>query len=58
MDRMKLTVLYEKFMVVVDLLASSPASLQKFLGGFGRRLFYTIQPSSRALWLAAFQARA
>ena len=24
----------------------------------GRRLFYTIHPNARALWLAAFQARA
>jgi hypothetical protein len=33
MDRMKLTHLYERFMVAVDVLATSPASLQKRLEG-------------------------
>ena len=33
MNRMKLTRLFEKFMVAVDMLATSPASLQKRLEG-------------------------
>jgi hypothetical protein len=32
-DTMKLTHLFEKFMVAVDMLATSPASLQKRLEG-------------------------
>jgi hypothetical protein len=33
MDKMKLANLYERFMVAVDVLATSPASLQKRLEG-------------------------
>jgi hypothetical protein len=33
MDRMKLTNLFETFMVAVDVLATSPASIQKRLEG-------------------------
>ena len=43
MDRMKLTELYEKFMVAVDVLATSPASLQKRLEG-AYRSFIDIEP--------------
>ena len=43
MDRMKLTELYEKFMVAVDVLATSPASLQKRLEG-AYRSFMDIEP--------------
>jgi hypothetical protein len=43
MDRMKFTSLYEKFMVAVDVLATSPASLQKRLEGAYRR-FIDIEP--------------
>ena len=43
MDRMKFTSLYEKFMVAVDMLATSPASLQKRLeGAYGS--FIDIEP--------------
>ena len=38
MDRIKLTHLFEKFMVAVDMLATSPASLQKRLEGAYRSL--------------------
>jgi hypothetical protein len=38
MDSMKLTHLYEKFMVAVDLLATSPGSLQRRLEGAYRNL--------------------
>jgi hypothetical protein len=38
MDRLKLTDLYEKFMVAVDVLTTSPASLQKRLEGAYRSL--------------------
>jgi hypothetical protein len=43
MDRMKFTSLYEKFMVAVDVLATSPASLQKRLEG-AYRSFIDIEP--------------
>ena len=43
MDRMKFTSLYEKFMVAVDVLATSPASLQKQLEG-AYRSFIDIEP--------------
>ena len=43
MDRMKLTELYEKFMVAVDVLATSPASLQKRLE-WAYRSFMDIEP--------------
>ena len=43
MDRMKFTSLYEKFMVAVDVLATSPASLQKRLEG-AYRSFIEIEP--------------
>jgi len=43
MDRMKFTSLYEKFMVAVDVLATSPASLQKRLEGADRS-FIEIEP--------------
>jgi hypothetical protein len=43
MDRMKLTHLYERFMVAVEVLATSPASLQKRLEG-AYRSFIDIQP--------------
>ena len=43
MDRMKLTELYETFMVAVDVLATSPASLQKRLEG-AYRSFMDIEP--------------
>ena len=43
MDRMKLTELYEKFMVAVDVLDTSPASLQKRLEG-AYRSFMDIEP--------------
>jgi hypothetical protein len=43
MDRMKLTELYEKFMVAVEVLATSPASLQKRLEG-AYRSFVDIEP--------------
>ena len=43
MDSMKLTELYEKFMVAVDVLATSPASLQKRLEG-AYRSFMDIEP--------------
>jgi hypothetical protein len=43
MDRIKLTELYEKFMVAVDVLATSPASLQKRLEG-AYRSFMDIEP--------------
>jgi hypothetical protein len=43
MDRMKLTELYEKFMAAVDVLATSPASLQKRLEGTYRS-FIDIEP--------------
>ena len=38
MDRMKLTHLYERFMVAVEVLATSPASLQRRLEGACRSL--------------------
>jgi hypothetical protein len=38
MERMNLTRLYEKFMVAADLLATSPASLQRRLEGAYRSL--------------------
>ena len=41
--RMKFTSLYEKFMVAVDVLATSPASLQKQLEG-AYRSFIDIEP--------------
>ena len=43
MERMKFTSLYEKFMVAVDVLATSPASLQKRLEG-AYRSFIDIEP--------------
>ena len=43
MDRMKLTELYEKFMAAVDVLATSPASLQKRLEE-AYRSFIDIEP--------------
>jgi len=43
MDRMKFTSLYENFMVAVDVLATSPASLQKRLEG-AYRSFIDIEP--------------
>ena len=43
MDRMKFTSLYEKFMVAVDVLATSPASIQKRLEG-AYRSFIDIEP--------------
>jgi hypothetical protein len=43
MDRMKLTELYEKFMVAVEVLATSPASLQRRLEG-AYRSFMDIEP--------------
>jgi len=43
MDRMKLTHLFEKFMVAVEVLATSPASLQKRLEG-AYRSFIDIEP--------------
>ena len=43
MDRMKFTSLYEKFMVAVDVLATSPAALQKRLEG-AYRSFIDIEP--------------
>ena len=43
MERMKLTELYEKFMVAVDVLATSPASIQKRLEG-AYRSFMDIEP--------------
>ena len=43
MDRMKFTHLFENFMVVVDVLATSPASLQKRLEG-AYRSFIDIEP--------------
>ncbi len=43
MDRMKLTELYEKFMVAVEVLATSPASLQRRLEG-AYRSFMNIEP--------------
>jgi hypothetical protein len=43
MDRMKFTHLFEKFMVAVDVLATSPASLQKRLEG-AYRSFIDIEP--------------
>ena len=43
MDRMKFTSMYEKFMVAVDVLATSPASLQKRLEG-AYRSFIDIEP--------------
>ena len=43
MDRMKLADLYERFMVAVDLLATSPASLQKRLEG-AYRSFIGVEP--------------
>ena len=43
MDRMKFTRLFEKFMVAVDMLATSPASIQKRLEG-AYRSFTDIEP--------------
>ena len=43
MDRMKFTHLFEKFMVAVDVLATSPASLQKRLEG-AYRSFIDVEP--------------
>ena len=43
MDRMKFTHLFENFMVAVDVLATSPASLQKRLEG-AYRSFIDIEP--------------
>ncbi len=43
MDRMKLTDLFEKFMVAAEVLATSPASLQRRLEG-AYRSFIDIQP--------------
>jgi len=43
MDRMKLDHLFEKFMIAVDVLATSPASLQKRLEG-AYRSFTDIEP--------------
>ena len=43
MDRMKFTHLFENFMVAVDVLATSPASLQKQLEG-AYRSFIDIEP--------------
>jgi hypothetical protein len=45
MDRVKLTDLFEKFMVAVDLLATSPASLQRRLEG-AYRSFIDIEPKN------------
>ena len=44
MDRMKFTNLFEKFMVAVDVLATSSASIQKRLEG-AYRSFVDIEPS-------------
>jgi len=44
MDKMKLTDLYERFMVAVDVLATSPAPLQKRLEG-AYRSFIDIEPN-------------
>ena len=43
MDRMKFTSLYEKFMVAVDVLATSPASLRERIEG-AYRSFIDIEP--------------
>ena len=43
MDRIKLTHLFEKFMVAVDVLATSPAPIQKRLEG-AFRSFVDIEP--------------
>ena len=43
MDRMKLTDLFERFMVAAEVLATSPASLQRRLEG-AYRSFIDIQP--------------
>jgi len=43
MDRIKLTHLFEKFMVAVDVLATSPAPIQKRLEG-AFRSFDDIEP--------------
>ena len=43
MDRMNLTQLFEKFMVAVEVLATSPASLQRRLEG-AYRSFIDIEP--------------
>lgn len=43
MDPMKLSYLYEKFMVAVEVLATSPASLQKRLEG-AYRSFIDVEP--------------
>jgi hypothetical protein len=43
MDRMKFTHLFENFMVAVDVLATSPASLQKRLEG-AYRSFIDVEP--------------
>jgi hypothetical protein len=43
MDRMKFTHLFEKFMVAVELLATSPASIQRRLEG-AYRSFTDIEP--------------
>ena len=43
MDRMKSTDLFEKFMVAVDMLATSPATIQKRLEG-AYRSFTDIEP--------------
>jgi hypothetical protein len=43
MDRIKLTLLFEKFMVAVDVLATSPAPIQKRLEG-AFRSFVDIEP--------------
>jgi hypothetical protein len=44
MDRMKLTFLFEKFMVAVDVLATSSAPLQKRLEG-AYRSFMDVEPT-------------
>lgn len=43
MDKMKLTALFEKFIVAAEVLATSPASLQRRLEG-AYRSFVDIQP--------------